>query len=228
MSHEATAWAFRQKGLRPATKIVLLYLADHHNPEFGCFPSQGRLAQECEMSDRAIRDHLAILESLKLITRRKREKVGTKFASDWYDLHLDRQVSEAGKPAEESSARKILPEEERDNSRRKNLPPNPVRGISKRARASDGTKPSTVPPRPAPHKRICIPRGSLEETQWNDWLRKQGYSFTLCEIGEPLGDGYDALWRSPPSEHNTIETMIAIRWADRLIALHQQSETSAA
>lgn len=109
MSHEATAWAFKQKSLKPATKIVLLYLADHHNPEYGCFPSQQRLAEECEMSARSVRDHLKTLEERGLITRRSGDKSGGKsgkeFTPDHYDLHFDRYLEEARKPAAKSSQR---------------------------------------------------------------------------------------------------------------------------
>ena len=42
MSHEATTWAIRQRGLKPTTKIVLWHLCDRFNPDFGCFPSQNR------------------------------------------------------------------------------------------------------------------------------------------------------------------------------------------
>ena len=44
MSHKATVWAIQQRGLKPATKIVLWFLCDRHNPDFGCFPTQARLA----------------------------------------------------------------------------------------------------------------------------------------------------------------------------------------
>ena len=40
MSHKATVWAIQQRGLKPATKIVLWFLCDRHNPDFGCFPTQ--------------------------------------------------------------------------------------------------------------------------------------------------------------------------------------------
>lgn len=69
MSHHATNWAIRQKGLKPATKIVLWHLADCHNPAHGCFPSQEYLADACEMSRSSINNHLAILEGLGLIKR---------------------------------------------------------------------------------------------------------------------------------------------------------------
>ena len=39
MSHAATNWAIQQRGLKPATKIVLWFLCDRHNPDFGCFPT---------------------------------------------------------------------------------------------------------------------------------------------------------------------------------------------
>ena len=69
MSHKATVWAIQQRGLKPATKIVLWFLCDRHNPDFGCFPTQERLAQDAEMSVSALNDHLARLEALRLIHR---------------------------------------------------------------------------------------------------------------------------------------------------------------
>jgi hypothetical protein len=69
MSHKATHWAIQQRGLKPATKIVLWFLCDRHNPDFGCFPTQARLAEDAEMSISALNDHLARLEQLRLIHR---------------------------------------------------------------------------------------------------------------------------------------------------------------
>ena len=69
MSHKATVWAIQQRGLKPATKIVLWFLCDRHNPDFGCFPTQERLADDAEMSISALNDHLAKLEALRLIHR---------------------------------------------------------------------------------------------------------------------------------------------------------------
>ena len=69
MSHKATVWAIQQRGLKPATKIVLWFLCDRHNPDFGCFPTQARLAEDAEMSISALNEHLATLESLGLIHR---------------------------------------------------------------------------------------------------------------------------------------------------------------
>jgi hypothetical protein len=69
MSHKATVWAIQQRGLKPATKIVLWFLCDRHNPDFGCFPTQARLADDAEMSISALNEHLAKLEVLRLIHR---------------------------------------------------------------------------------------------------------------------------------------------------------------
>lgn len=69
MSHAATNWAIQQRGLKPATKIVLWHLCDRHNPDLGCFPTQARLAEDAEMSVSALNDHLARLEALRLIHR---------------------------------------------------------------------------------------------------------------------------------------------------------------
>ena len=69
MSHAATNWAIQQRGLKPATKIVLWFLCDRHNPNFGCFPTQARLAEDEGTSISALNDHLAMLERLGLIHR---------------------------------------------------------------------------------------------------------------------------------------------------------------
>ncbi|ODM43049.1 helix-turn-helix domain-containing protein [Cereibacter johrii] len=69
MSHEATNWAIKQRGLKPTTKIVLWHLCDRFNPDYGCFPSQDRLAHDCEISRSTLNDHLAQLEAVGLLRR---------------------------------------------------------------------------------------------------------------------------------------------------------------
>lgn len=71
MSHAATNWAIQQRGLKPATKIVLWHLADCHNPAYGCFPTQAYLAEACEMHRDTVNEHLAILEKRGLIRRER-------------------------------------------------------------------------------------------------------------------------------------------------------------
>jgi|GEM_PF-683956 len=58
MSHDATNWAVKVRGISPAEARVLWHLADCHNPVFGCFPTQEYLAENCEMDERSIRRQL--------------------------------------------------------------------------------------------------------------------------------------------------------------------------
>ncbi|SLN76315.1 helix-turn-helix domain-containing protein [Roseisalinus antarcticus] len=69
MSHEATNWAIKQRGLKPTAKIVLWHLCDRFNPDYGCFPSQVRLAHDCEISRATLNRHLEGLEARGLIRR---------------------------------------------------------------------------------------------------------------------------------------------------------------
>jgi hypothetical protein len=69
MSHAATNWAIQQRGLKPTTKIVLWHLCDRFNPDYGCFPSQERLAHDCEIGRATLNRHLDVLEARGLIKR---------------------------------------------------------------------------------------------------------------------------------------------------------------
>ena len=77
MSHKATNWAIQQRGLMPATKLVLWYLCDRHNPDFGCFPSQDQLAADAEISRASLNTHLRKLADAGLIRRQRRADQGT-------------------------------------------------------------------------------------------------------------------------------------------------------
>ena len=72
MSHIATTWALKIRGLKPSVKLVLFHLADRHNPDNGCFPSQERLADDCEISRATLNRHLDELEGKGLIKRVRR------------------------------------------------------------------------------------------------------------------------------------------------------------
>ena len=102
MSHDATNWAIQQRGLKPATKIVLWFLCDRHNPDFGCFPTQARLADDAEMSISALNDHLAKLEELRLIHRirahdpRTHKRQATRYILGFEDGFPQERTPEAG------------------------------------------------------------------------------------------------------------------------------------
>lgn len=78
MSHKATLWAIEQRGLKPTTKIILWHLCDRFNPDYGCFPSQQRLAQDCEISRSTLNEHLDRLEASGLLRRVPRIDPATK------------------------------------------------------------------------------------------------------------------------------------------------------
>ena len=89
MSHYMTALAMKQQGLKPATKIVLYWLADHHNGETGkCFPSLARLCKVTEMGKTALVGHLDTLEKLGLIERLRKYDDNGAFKSTDYVLKL--------------------------------------------------------------------------------------------------------------------------------------------
>lgn len=89
MSHYMTALAMKQRGLKPAAKIVLYWLADHHNGETGdCFPSHKRLAELCECSDRDVRRQINKLVELGLVSIEGRTRGNGSQTSNAYILHL--------------------------------------------------------------------------------------------------------------------------------------------
>lgn len=89
MSHYMTALAMRQKDLKPGAKIVLYWLADHHNGETGqCNPSINRLAECCEMSRRSVENHISSLEASGLIEVQAQYRTRGGKAANSYTLRL--------------------------------------------------------------------------------------------------------------------------------------------
>lgn len=99
MSHYMTALAMKQKGLKPGPKIVLYWLADHHNGETGlCCPSLSTLAKECEMSKATVVRHLDFLEKEGLIVRSERHRENGSQTSSHYHLSMKQPVSNCDSP----------------------------------------------------------------------------------------------------------------------------------
>lgn len=101
MSHEATTWAFKQRGLTDAQFRLLVVLADCHNPARGCFPTQEYLSAECEMSERKVRDILHSLEQSGVIACERRaneygHRTGTNYVFAFESLPAKSRKS--GKP----------------------------------------------------------------------------------------------------------------------------------
>lgn len=123
MSHQATNWAMKQRDMKPATKTVLLCLADRHNPENGCFPSHKRIATDACMSERSVRNHLAELEAMGLLRRVKGTGGRLKRAATRYVFAFEDGFEAVDNSAECAESRRQKCAE----SRRQILPPNTVR-----------------------------------------------------------------------------------------------------
>ncbi|WP_210199523.1 helix-turn-helix domain-containing protein [Rhizobium sp. R339] len=67
MSHEATMWAVKVRGISCTEARVLWHLADCHNPIFGCYPKQDYLADACEIDERSVRRSLTSLREKGLV-----------------------------------------------------------------------------------------------------------------------------------------------------------------
>lgn len=89
MSHYMTALAMQQTGLKPATKIVLYWIADHYNHETGaCFPSHKRLADLCEMTRQSVINHISILKEQGFLVSTNRTRDNGSNTSCEYKLFL--------------------------------------------------------------------------------------------------------------------------------------------
>lgn len=95
MSHYMTALAMKQQGLKPATKIVLYWLADHHNGETGlCFPSLNRLALLAEMDKSTVVRHIDTLATLGLVERVRSNREDGGYSSTHYVLKIGTPLSQ--------------------------------------------------------------------------------------------------------------------------------------
>ena len=95
-----TALAMKQKGLKPATKIVLYWIADHHNGETGeCFPSHKRIADMAELSDRDVRRQINKLVDAGLVVIENRARGNGSQTSNNYVLKLGDETGRTIRPA---------------------------------------------------------------------------------------------------------------------------------
>src|SRR6185436_18898864 len=71
LSIAAVAWALKQTDLDPATKFVLVILADHANDDGICWPGQKGIAEKVGTKERQVRRHIAkLLAKGKIKTER--------------------------------------------------------------------------------------------------------------------------------------------------------------
>ncbi|MGV2128109.1 helix-turn-helix domain-containing protein [Agrobacterium vitis] len=185
MSHDATNWAIRQRGLKPAAKLVLWQLCDRYHPDNGCFPSQERLAYDCELSRSSLNVQLEALEEAGLIARRQRRQQGSNrqqstfysfaFERDFVAKASEKPCPDSGHGQEEAVSRKTgEPCPENGESRVQNLDSNSVREPVRepvtereRERESAEDKPGTAEFEKRV-QRFCNGDGYVEG-EWRKW-----------------------------------------------------------
>lgn len=146
MSHDATNWAIKQRGIKPALKVVLWNLCDRYHPDNGCFPSQDTLAADCEVPRSTLNVYLDELEKKGLIAREQRRQRGSQrqertryyfpFEPDFERFSAQENSPEEDMPSPETghgdegqavSRNAGEPSPENGESRVQNLDSNPVR-----------------------------------------------------------------------------------------------------
>lgn len=107
------AWAVDQpvKGLG---KLVLLLLANYaSNKEGLCFPNQNEIAEQCGITDRAVRTWLKKLEAEGYISRTKRQRVDGSRTSDLISINLRKTSPELGSGRTQSNRNETTIQPER-------------------------------------------------------------------------------------------------------------------
>jgi DNA-binding transcriptional MocR family regulator len=94
MSFQAMTGAFAVKGLSASEKLVLLALSNYADREMRCFPSQGALAEDTELSERTVWSAVKALEERGVLTREARHRADGSRTTDVFTLHFNVEVTE--------------------------------------------------------------------------------------------------------------------------------------
>jgi DNA-binding GntR family transcriptional regulator len=140
MSFQAMAWAVEQKTGSASTKLVLLILANYADNAGVCWPSQERLANDTDMTDRSIRNAVAALVERGLLKVGERRGTTGVRKTNVYRLALPETVSDGDadnrKNTTETTGNGFLHQPETVSSKpiKENLSEEPIRlGARKRA-----------------------------------------------------------------------------------------------
>lgn len=104
MSFQAQNWANHQKTGHISGRAILMTLANYADEQGCCYPSQSRLAEDCECSERTIRQWLDKLEELGFISRIRRNREDGSRTSDLIRLNIGEN-----QPANSAGSVKNLP-----------------------------------------------------------------------------------------------------------------------
>lgn len=228
MSHRANYWlaALDPSRVKSGAFRVLFHLCDHHNgeadPSRACFPSQETLKARTGMSNGALNDALAQLEKDALIRRIRSTQPGTSTRRTYYVLecdfgYLDKQTPETGvcpNSGPPETAQKLTPVFGQANSgfQGGKLRPTGEEPVSNQKEPSRVARARGQPKgRPCPHLKVCVPKGSSNATDWDEFLQREK-GVRLKDLAQPLGDGWDVLWARPPSTEDAVAWSIFERW----------------
>ena len=93
MSISAINWAFHQKTGSPASKLVLIKLADNANDEGRCYPSLTYISKHCEMHRSTVIRHISALSERGFVDIEHRSVEGSKIPNV-YHLKMQPLVAE--------------------------------------------------------------------------------------------------------------------------------------
>lgn len=220
MSHDATNWAIKQRGIKPALKVVLWNLCDRYHPDNGCFPSQDTLAADCEVPRSTLNVYLQQLEDMGLIAREQRRDRGSNrqertryrfpFEPEFPSRMTENPRPETGHgPSGAESRNGQEPSPENGESRVQNLDTNPVREpVKETGKEREGASAGSENSEDDPHrltKRVKAleigssgnpwPGAAGSSTQWAV-TQFRGLSPEDRKMAEERRDGYLELCRS--------------------------------
>lgn len=96
MSIEALNWAWQQPVAKAATKLVLLALADHANPDGECWPSMKRIAERSDISPRHVSRAINELVDLGLVEKANRRRHAGQYRGWDYRLLVQETPASSG------------------------------------------------------------------------------------------------------------------------------------
>ncbi|MGJ7225988.1 helix-turn-helix domain-containing protein, partial [Morganella morganii] len=99
MSMILTARALQIKTGNPLRKLVLVKLADNANDQGESWPSVPYIAEQCEISERSVQNHINALVKMGLVRVESRKSANGLNQSNIYHLRLDATVVSGESPA---------------------------------------------------------------------------------------------------------------------------------
>jgi len=109
MSVQAIGWALAQKVGSSSAKSVLVAIANYADENGQCWPSQGRIASDTELTDRSVRTAMALLEENGFINRVERRRPDGSRATDTISLIMQPEKSSAPPETASKKAETISP-----------------------------------------------------------------------------------------------------------------------